>query len=183
MGHFRCSGLKRQLRGHFDFQYLDKCVENEVKTCNDCQLFTRKATKAPITPVFVPSEAWEYISIDFFGPMPGGEHVLVVQDLCTKYPVAAILKRDTIAKTTIATLDQIFINFGRPIRYRSDNGSPFDSNEFKSYMKSIGVESDPSYPYHPQSNPVETWMKPLGKCLKIASKNHNNKENAIRVYC
>ena len=106
--------------------------------------------------------------------------MLVVQDLCTKYPVAAILKRDTTAKTTIATLDQIFTNFGRPIRYRSDNGPPFDSNEFKSYMKSIGVESDPSYPYHPQSNPVETWMKPLGKCLKIASKNHNNKENAIQ---
>ena len=94
MGHFGCSGLKRLIRSHFSFPHLDKYVEDEIKLCNDCQLFTRKATKAPLTPVFVPSEAWEYISVDFFGPMPGGEHVLLVQDLCTKYPVAALLRKD-----------------------------------------------------------------------------------------
>ena len=41
---------------------------------------------------YVPSKAWEYVSIDFFGPLPNGEHVLVVQDLCTKYPVAVLIE-------------------------------------------------------------------------------------------
>ena len=102
--------------------------------------------------------------------MPGGEHILVIQDLCTKYPVAVLLNNDTKAKTTINALDQIFTNFGRPLHYHSDNGPPFASHEFTSYMQDLGIESDPSFPYRPQSNPVETWMKPLGKCLKIADR-------------
>ena len=107
MGHFGKSGLKRQLRSHFDFKRLDELVEKEVFKCNDCQLFTGSATKAPLVPVYVPMEAWEYISIDFFGPMPNGEFVLVVQDLCTKYPVA-ILLNNTKAKTAISALDENF---------------------------------------------------------------------------
>jgi hypothetical protein len=47
-------------------------------------------------------------------------------------------------------------------------------------MEDIGVECDRSYPYRPQSNPVKTWMKPLGKCLKIANMNKKCKEKAIR---
>ena len=143
MGHFGCSGLKRQLRSHFDFQKLNQLVENEVLKCNDCQLFTGKAIKAPLSPVYVPTEVWEYISIDFYGSMPGGDHILVIQDLCTKYPVAVLLNNDTKAKTTINALDQIFTNFGRPLRYRSDNGPPFASHKFTSYMKDLGIESDP----------------------------------------
>jgi hypothetical protein len=180
MGHFGCSGIKRQIRNHFDFQHLDTIVNDEVATCEDCQLFTRKTVKAPLVPVFVPSKAWEYVSIDFFGPMPTGEHVLVVQDLCTKYPVASLMRRGTTAKQTIEVMDRIFTNFGRPLRYRSDNGPPFSSEEFQRYMEEIGIERDLSYVYRPQSNPVETWMKPLGKCMKIASRNNRNKETAIR---
>ena len=90
------------------------------------------------------------------------------------------MKKGTTAKQTINAIDRIFTNFGRPSRYRSDNGPPFTSHDFLAYMEGIGVQSDPSYPYHPQANPVETWMKPLGKCLKIASRNHRDKETAIR---
>ena len=179
-GHFGCSGFKRQMRNHFDFPHLDNLVEKEVKNCEDCQLFTKKTIKSPLTPVFVPTKAWEYVSIDFFGPMPGGNYVLVVQDLCTKYPVAALLNNGTNAKITINVLDQIFTNFGRPSRYRSDNGPPFNSAAFTSYMENIGVTCDLSYPYRPQSNPVETWMKPLGKRLKIANRNKTSKEKALR---
>ena len=112
------------------------------------------------------------------GSLWGG--TLVVQDLCTKYPVASLLKNGTNAKTTINVLDEIFTNFGRPSRYRSDIGPPFNSAAFTSYMENIGVVGDRSYPYRPQSNPVETWMKPLGKLLKIANRNKKAKEKAIR---
>ena len=47
-------------------------------------------------------------------------------------------------------------------------------------MESLDITKDPSYPFRPQSNPVETWMKPLGKCIKIAIKNNFDKETAIK---
>ena len=70
MGHFGCAGLKRQMRAHFSFPTLDTLIETEVRDCNDCQLFTSKRLKEPLVPVYVPTKAWEYVSIDFFGPMP-----------------------------------------------------------------------------------------------------------------
>ena len=90
------------------------------------------------------------------------------------------MRRGTTAKQTIKVIDEIFTNFGRPSRYRSDNGPPFSSQEFQQYMEQLGVRRDLSYAYRPQSNPVETWMKPLGKCLRIATRHHRDKEAAIR---
>ena len=118
LGHFGSTGLKRLIRAHFYFRYLDTLIENEVKHCEDCQLFTTKSIKEPLKPIYVPCKAWEFISIDFFGPMPSVEHVLVIQDLCTKYPVAALMKHSTTAKSTIQVIDKIFTNYGRPTRYR-----------------------------------------------------------------
>ena len=179
MGHFGATGIKRQVRAHYHFPHLDTLVEAEVEHCHNCQLFTCKASKEPLMPVHVPDKPWEYVSMDFFGPMPNGFHVLVIQDLCTKYPVAVLMKRGTNAKETIKQIDKIFNNYGRPSHYRSDNGPPFDSRDFETYMKDRGIQCDRSYPYHPQANPVETWMKPLGKCIKIAIYENCNIENAI----
>ena len=80
-------------------------------------MFTEKGNKALLSPVYVPKQAWDYVSIDFFGPMPSGEHMLVVQDLCTKNPVAVLMKNGTTAKTTVKALEKIFTNLGRPTRY------------------------------------------------------------------
>ena len=131
-------------------------------------------------PVYVPSKAWEYVSIDFFGPLANGEHGISSTRLMYQIPSCCPDGKNTNAKTTIKAIDKIFTNFGRPSRYRSDNGPPFNSYEFASYMKDLNIQCDPSYPYRPQANPVETWMKPLGKCLKIANRNKTDKEKAIR---
>ena len=54
MGHLGISGLKRQIRNHFAFPQVNKIVEDELRTCHDCQIFTTKATKDPLIPVYVP---------------------------------------------------------------------------------------------------------------------------------
>ena len=47
-------------------------------------------------------------------------------------------------------------------------------------MQKFDISHDPSFPYHPQANPVEAWMQPLGKCLKIAHRNRQDLRKAIR---
>ena len=123
---------------HFHFEKLDELVESEIFNCHDCQMFTNKATQTPLIPVYVPLEAWEFVSMDFFGPMPNKEYILVIQDMCTKYPVAVVMK-NTNAEKTIEALDEVFTNFGRPTKYRSDNGPPFNADELDNYMKVIGL--------------------------------------------
>ena len=93
------------MRAHFSFPTLDKLIETEVRNCNDCQLFTPKQHKEPLVPVYIPTKAWEYVNEDY---------VLVLQEMCTKYPVAALMQRGTTAKATIRTINQIFTNHGRP---------------------------------------------------------------------
>ena len=76
-GHPGMSSLKRRLRSHFWFPKLNECVENKVKSCPSCQLFSDKTTKEPIAPQQMPNGPWEDINLNLFGPMPNHKHVLV----------------------------------------------------------------------------------------------------------
>ena len=53
LGHFGSTGLKRLIRAHFYFPYLDTLIENEVRHCKDCQLFTTKSIEEPLKPIYV----------------------------------------------------------------------------------------------------------------------------------
>ena len=50
---------------------------------------------------------------------------------------------------------------------------------FATTQESQGIEHKKTYPYHPQANPVETFMKPLGKAMKIAHGEGKNKNTAL----
>ena len=42
--------------------------------------------------------AWEKLSIDLFGPMPDQRHIIVAQDMVSKFPAAKILKKQQCGK-------------------------------------------------------------------------------------
>jgi len=44
------------------------------------------------------------------------------------------------------------------------------------------VEHEKAFPYHPQANPVESFMKPLGKAMKIAHHEKKNKAQALNEF-
>ncbi len=49
----------------------------------------------------------------------------------------------------------------------SDNGPPFNGDEYVRYLKALGIQAKFSTPYWPQGNAtVERFMQPLGKALK-----------------
>ena len=66
-------------------------------------MFTKKTTRHPIEPSSVLEKCWEETSVDLFGPLPSSQHVLVVQDLASRYPVPKIVK-STNAKSKIHVL-------------------------------------------------------------------------------
>ena len=177
--HPGMSGMKRRLRNHFWFPKMDTQIEIYVKSCNDCQMFTNKRTKEPITPITSSKTPWKDVNIDLFGPMPDQKHVVVVLDSASRFPAAKIVS-GTGAKPVLKAIDDIYTDYGQPSTHRTDNGPPFNSAEFTEYSQQKGVEHIKTFPYHPQANPAETFMKPLAKTMKAAYYNKNDKDQALK---
>ena len=164
------SGLKRRMRFHFFFHGLDKMVEEYANSCLDCCTNVDKKTKQPIKPHKVPSRNWEKVSVDLYGPMPSSHHIVVVQDLSSRFPAAKLVS-STSADKVIPALAEIYDAYGNPDQQLSDNGSPFNSEAMSRFATQRGIEIQTAPPHHPSSNPVENFMRPLGKAMKIGFQN------------
>ena len=86
----------------------------------------------------LPPEPWHTIHVDFCGPFPTGEYLLVAIDACTRFPEVEIIN-STAAKGTIIKLDKMFSTYGIPRVVKSDNGPPFFGAEFKAFMEENGI--------------------------------------------
>ena len=166
--HAGISALKRRIRTHFYHPKLDETVKEFVKNCKACAMFNPVLKKNTLYPAQVNQlSAWEMISVDLFGPLPDKRHILVAQDMMSKFPAAKIINKTDTATIT-ETLKEFYDAYGTPATHRTDNGPPFNSKGFVEFSKRQGINHTTSFPYHPQANPVECFMKPLGKAMKVA---------------
>ena len=151
-------------------QYADKSI--------DCQTFSTKKTSERIQPHKVPTRCWEKVAVDLFGPMPLSHHGAVVQDFASRYPSAKIVSSTKAAKVFPALAD-FYNSLGNPEQQISDNGPPFNSKEMEDFAgwRNISLQEIPSL--HPTANPVETFMRPLGKAMKIAYHNRTPENDTL----
>ena len=177
-GHPGMTSVKRRIRAHFWFPSINELVEKTIKACKPCQLLTGKTTKETMSMQHTPKEAWDKVNIDLFGPMPNSKHVLVVQDQMSRFPAAKIVP-STAAKPVLTALGEVYGAYGNPNTHRTDNGPPFNSKAFEEFSKNRGIHHTKVYEYHPQANPAETFMKPLGKAMKAAALEGQNQERAL----
>ena len=87
------------------------------------------------------------------------------------------------AKSVIPRLDRIFAMFGIPPIFRSDNGPPFNVEEFRQFSIQLGFKHRRITPLRPQANShVERFMSPLQKAIKtsvIEGKNYKQEINTF----
>ena len=105
--------------------------------------------------------------------MPNAKHVVVVQDMASRFPAAKIVA-STKADKVIPAIEDIYDTYGNPDSQLSDNGPPFNSKAMEQFASKRDICLKKTPPLHPSSNPVETFMKPLGKAMKAA---HNGNES------
>ena len=116
----------------------------------------------------LPKGPWQNVSVDFCGPFPSGDYLLVVIDDHSRYPEVEILKT-TSSKSTIPRLDKIFSAFGVPQEVKTDNGPPFNSADFRTFAQYLGFSHRKITPYWPQANgEVERFMRTLEKAIRTA---------------
>ena len=58
-----------------------------------------------------PPSVWNKNVLDYFGPLPTEKHILVAQDILTRYPAAKIVSSTNLYKVILA-LNDIYMNYG-----------------------------------------------------------------------
>ena len=158
---------------------MQKKVVEYITNCKNCAAFSDKKSSEPIKAHQVPERCWENVAVDLFGPMPSAKHVIVVQDLASRYPVAKLVP-STNAASVLPTLGDIYDSYGNPENQLSDNGPPFNSKQMTHFAEKRNINIQKIPPLHPSAKPAETFMKPLGKAMKIANHNRESEKEAIR---
>ena len=135
-----------------------------LRKCHLCQMFSNK------TKYIFHGIMSDFIYLDL---------CLITCISCSRHvqseinPAAKIIKSIS-AETFNNTFDNIYTNFRSPTTHGTDNGLPFNLQQFKGYSDQKGIKYK-VYPYHPQPNTAETLKKPMGKAMKIPHSKHQNR--------
>ena len=139
-----------------------------IETCLACQANSTDNRPDLLQMSPLPPAPWHTLHINFCGPFPTGEYLLVVIDAYFRFPEVDIIQ-STSATAITPKLDRIFVTHGIPAVLRSDNGPPFTSHEIKKYVEENGIEHQRITPLWPQANSeAESFMKPLTKAIHSA---------------
>ena len=182
LGHLGKTKTKRILRNRYWFPYMNKMIDNAVDQCYECQVATKETQSEPIKPSNIPDKPWDTVSVDFGGPYPDGHYNLVIIDKRTRYPVVERVS-STSFQINKERLKHVFAIYGTPRRVESDNGAPFNSNDFEEFARQEGFQHHKVTPLHPRANgEAERFMQTLKKTEQIAqlqSKGKLESQNAI----
>ena len=156
-GHFGIKKTVRTIQKHFYWPQMTREIKQFCRNCHWCQLagHPRDKTIAPLVQVPIVEVPFSRVAMDITGPLiettAGHKYILVVTDLCTKYPDALPLvdiDSESIAKGLIA----IFSRTGFPVEILHDNATNFCSNLMTTLWKMCGIRQITSSIYHPMGN-------------------------------
>ena len=152
-------------------------IKDMCERCPACQKHKPFNRYEPMQ-ASLPNNPWEQIGADFFDHE--GQKYLLISDYFSKFPFVFKMGK-TDAKAVIRCLEEIISLEGVPDRLRTDNGPPFNSDEFSAFCQQEGIEHILSSPLYPESNGfIERHVKNLkdkmrkvtedGKPLTVAVK-------------
>ena len=122
----------------------------------------------------MPTRPWRKLSVDFIGPLPSGEELMVVVDEYSRHPIVDTV-RSVSTNTVIPVLNNVLTMFGYPEVIKSDNRSPFNSDAFGLFAKHGGFHHRRVTECWPRGNAqVEGFNKPLMKAIRSAMLEQKN---------
>ena len=168
-GHLGKSKTKEMIRRKYWFPGMNQRIDNIISTCFSCQVVIDSHHTEPAKMTELPEGPWHTVEIDFFGPYPNHEYALVITDQYSRYPEVEFVTSTSI-RPVRKKLKKVFSIYGVPKVVQSDNGPPFNSNEFKDFAKEMGFHHKRITPRHPKAQgQVEGFNKLMNKTLMIAN--------------
>lgn len=130
-----------------------------------CLKYRNNNTREPMTNHSIPDLPRQKLSIDLFHHVSKSN--LLVVDYYSKFVEIAHLSKGSNAKLVITQLKSTFARFGIPLEIISDNGPPFNAQEFSLFTSKWGINHITSSPKYPQSNGLaERTVQTIEKLLK-----------------
>ncbi|XP_022808781.1 uncharacterized protein K02A2.6-like [Stylophora pistillata] len=126
-GHQGVIKTKERPRTKVWWAAMDRDAEKRCE-CYGCQMVTKNVPPSPLKSTALVNQQWEEVAVDLMGPLPPGEHLLVLIDYCRRW-IEVDFIRTTFSKTISHFLDAQFARHGLPIGPRTDNGSNLVSKE------------------------------------------------------
>lgn len=182
MGHPSAAKLKSILRQRVWWPGMPSDAQKWVDSCSTCAVTGMPERPTPMQRIFAPKAVWETIAVDFNGPYArfGGIYILVIVDYRSRYLVARPIKSTSFERTEKA-FDDVFEREGLPKYIKSDNGPPFNGEEYKRYCVERGITPIFSTPLFPQQNGLaEVHMKIVNKAMTSATVNKTNYVEELR---
>lgn len=181
-GHPGISGMKAKLRTKVWWPGMDSEVVKWVKKCHGCQLMTLPNAPEPMQRKKLPSQPWVDLAVDYMGPLPSGESILVVVDYFSRFIDVRVLQNQT-KEGTVKELDELFDLFGYPMTLTSDNGPCFRSAEFSQFCTSRNIQHRKTTPYWPpQNGEVERQNRSLLKRMRISDSEGTDWKEDLKTY-
>ena len=184
VGHQGIVKTKQLIREKVWFPGVDKMVKEKVDSCLPCQAATTcKAQRCePLRMTPLPTAPWKELAMDFLGPLPSGDYLMVVIDEYSRFPEVEIVT-STSARSTIPKLDAIFARQGIPEVLRSDNRPCFNGVELKNFAEHLGFQHRKITPLWPRANgEAERFMMTLEKCVRTATIEHKNWKQELNKF-
>ena len=115
----------------------------------------------------LPEGPFQIVVVDFKGPFYDGYYALVFADLSSRWPEAYFVKSTSFNAVEKHFL-RYFVTYGTPLKIKSDNGPPFNGEEFSNFSKIQGFKNQKLTPKDPQANgEIENYMKQIKKAAAI----------------
>ena len=146
-GHLSADKVESNAKQHMFWPGMRADIKDYTRRCQVCIKRSRPA-REPLQPHDIPDGPWQKIGMDYFDFK--GKCFILICDYFSKFPFMFSCK--TSWGSLRDRLIDLFSNEGYPREIISDNGSPFNSQEFADFLSSHGVRHTTSSPHYPQSN-------------------------------
>lgn len=147
-GHPGITMMKNHLRTNVWWPKMDAEVERYVKQCRGCTLVAAPEPPEPMQRSQLPSSPWQTIALDFLGPLPEGQHILVVIDCYSRF-MEVVEMESTTAKDVVRELSIMFSRYGMPSALKADNAPQLSAEcaEFREFCVANGIKLLNTIPY------------------------------------
>ena len=151
MGHLGETKGLNLLRQNYWWPGCSSAMKKTVRKCYECQIVTKQHNIEPMKPEMLPEGPFQKVAVDFKGPFYDGYYALVFVDLYSRWPEAYFVKSTRFNAVEKHFL-RYFATYGTPLKTKSDNGPPFNGEEFNNFSKIYGFKHRKLAPKHPQAN-------------------------------